>query len=226
MAAALAILQLDTRFPRIPGDIACRETYALPTRIEVIDRAQVVNVVSVDPEALDLSGFASALAKADVDIISTSCGFMIYFQNALSQLTEKTFISSALVSLPKLRSSLQDAEIMVITFDADVLAAPAYRLALDGFSGPVVGLEKSMHLYDVISKDLEHLEFERAEEDIDRLMQAALSRYPGIKAILLECTNLPPYKHIIRQHFAGEIIDCLTVLEAAMPGLVKSQFLA
>ena len=102
--------------------------------------------VSVDPEALDLSGFASALAKADVDIISTSCGFMIYFQNALSQLTEKTFISSALVSLPKLRSSLQDAEIMVITFDADVLAAPAYRLALGGSSGSKVNGESSPYI--------------------------------------------------------------------------------
>ncbi|CAK8994846.1 unnamed protein product [Durusdinium trenchii] len=225
MANALVVLQLDTQFPRIPGDIACKETYLLPIHIEVIDRAHVADVVSLDPEALDISRFASALAKADAEIISTSCGFMVYFQKMLSELTQKTFISSALVALPKLRARFQDVEIMVITFDADILGAPAYRFALDGFTGPVVGLEKSMHLYQVISKDLDHLELECAEADMDKLIQTALTCYPDIGAIMLECTNLPPYKHIIRRHFSGEIVDCLSVLEAAFPGLVKSQFL-
>ena len=59
---------------------------------------------------------------------------------------------------------------------------------------------------------------------MDQLITAALQRFP-VKAILLECTNLPPYKHILRRHFAGEIVDCLTVLEAASPGLVKDCYL-
>ncbi|CAK9105960.1 Dimethylsulfonioproprionate lyase (DMSP lyase) (Symbiodinium-A1) [Durusdinium trenchii] len=219
MANALVVLQLDTQFPRIPGDIACKETYLLPIHIEVIDRAHVADVVSLDPEALDISRFASALAKADAEIISTSCGFMVYFQKMLSELTQKTFISSALVALPKLRARFQDVEIMVITFDADILGAPAYRFALDGFTGPVVGLEKSMHLYQVISKDLDHLELECAEADMDKLIQTALTCYPDIGAIMLECTNLPPYKHIIRRHFSGEIVDCLSVLEVESKGV-------
>ena len=225
MADALVVLQLDTRFPRIPGDIACKDTYSFPIRIQVIDRAVVADVVSLEPEALDISGFAFALASADSKIISTSCGFMVYFQEVLSAQTEKTFVSSALIELPKLRMRFQDTEILVITFDAGILTAPAYHRALDGFAGPVVGLDTSMHLQQVISQDLDDLNFERAEEDIDGLIRAALASYPEIKAIMLECTNLPPYKHIIRRHFSGEIVDCLSVLESALPGLVKEQFL-
>ena len=158
-------------------------------------------------------------------MVSTSCGFLAYFQKALAARTEKTFLSSALVALPTLRARFRDEEILILTFDAQVLGAPAYSRALDGFEGPVVGLKKSMHLYKVISEDLKHLDFQQAEADIDELVCSALSRSPGIRAILLECTNLPPYKHIIRRHFAGEITDCLTVLESACAGLVKEEFL-
>ncbi|CAJ1374658.1 unnamed protein product [Effrenium voratum] len=149
---------------------------------------------------------------------------MIYFQEAFSKLTDKTFISSSLIALPELRSRFRDTDIMIITFDAHVLGAPAYRSALAGFDGPVIGLDKGMHLHEVISRDLQRLDVQRAELEMDQLITAALQRFP-VKAILLECTNLPPYKHILRRHFAGEIVDCLTVLEAASPGLVKDCYL-
>eukprot|EP00438_Fugacium_kawagutii_P035038 Skav203868 [mRNA] locus=scaffold1031:152796:155849:- [translate_table: standard] len=199
----------------------------------VIDKAQVANVVNADPSALDISGFTSALAgeeaKSDSkdendQIISTSCGFMIYFQESFAKFTKKTFISSSLVALPDLRSRYADHEIMILTFDAAVLSALAYKEALGNFAGPVIGLEKWMHLYEVISKDLEYLDVQRAELEMDELMITVLQRGP-IKAMVLECTNLPPYKHIIRRHFTGEIIDCLSVLEASSPGLVKEEHL-
>ena len=229
--AALVVLQLDTHFPRVPGDIACKETYCRPVRIRRINKAQVANVVNADPDSLDISGFKSALDE-DVgiengqnQIISTSCGFMIYFQELFSKMTNKTFISSSLIALPELRWRFPDGDIMIMTFNAQVLGASVFRKALDGFRGPVIGLEKWMHLYEVISNDLEILDFERAELEMDFLIMKALKSNPGIKAIILECTNLPPYKHVIRKHFTGEIVDCLSVLEAASPGLVKDHYL-
>jgi len=229
-AMALVVLQLDTRFPRIPGDIACEDTYRRPVGIRIIDKARVANVVNADPDALDITGFTSAIKEggeieeSQDQIIGTSCGFMIYFQESLSKMTHGTFISSSLIALPELRSRFCDSDIMVITFDADVLRSPAYQPSLDGFAGPVIGLEKWMHLYEVISKDLEDLDVERAALEMEHLIIDALQRFP-VKAIVLECTNLPPYKHVLRRHFTGEIIDCLSVLEAASPGLVKKEYL-
>ena len=46
MAPALVVLQLDTRFPRVPGDIACPETYLLPMHTEIIPKAQVAKVAT------------------------------------------------------------------------------------------------------------------------------------------------------------------------------------
>jgi hypothetical protein len=37
----LGIMQLDTRFPRIRGDIANRESYAFPVNIKIVSGANV-----------------------------------------------------------------------------------------------------------------------------------------------------------------------------------------
>lgn len=223
---SLVILQLDTRFPRVPGDIACRETYLRPVALRVVPRAAVSAVVTRSPDGFDLRGFAEALAEDQGQgLATTSCGFMVYFQRHLEAFTKRQVVSSALLALPELRRRFRDAELLVVTFDATVLQAEAYRAAMEHFKGPVLGLEKSMHLYQVIAEDREDLDLALAEAELEDLFRKALGRHPEVKAVLLECTNLPPYKAALRRYFQGEIVDCLSVLEAALPGLVDPGYL-
>ena len=225
MKESLVILQLDTRFPRLPGDIACPETYLHPVALRVVPRATVPAVVTSRP-ALDLHGFAEALAEDEGQgLCSTSCGFLVYFQRQLEALTPRQVVSSALLALPELRGRYRDEELLVMTFDASVLQAEAYEAALDHFAGPLLGLEKWMHLYQVIAEDREDLDLALASAELEDLFRKALQRHPEVKAVLLECTNLPPYKAALRRHFHGEIVDCLSVLEAKLPGLVHPTYL-
>lgn len=224
-AASLAILQLDTRFPRLPGDIACPDTYARPVRIQTITNANVNAVVSPDPDQFNLSLFEHAVCTAKESVITTSCGFMIYFQDYLDNRTEQTFVSSALTALPSLRTRYADDEILILTFDADTLASPAYASSLDGFSGPIVGINKSGHLYTTIKQDCSQMDAELVRAELAELADQILACQPQIKAILLECTNISPYKVVFRSIFEGEIIDSLSVLERLSPGLVKTEFL-
>ena len=46
----LAILQLDTNFPRIAGDICCRETFSSNVNIIKIKNASVSQIISKNPE--------------------------------------------------------------------------------------------------------------------------------------------------------------------------------
>ena len=41
-----------------------------------------------------------------------------------------------------------------------------------------------------------------------------------IKLIILECTNLSPYKTIL-EIFLGEIIDLLVLIDKKIPGIIK-----
>ena len=224
-SAALAVLQLDTRFPRLPGDIASPDTYLLPVRLQTIAGADVDAVVTHTPQAFDLTAFEQAVEAASEPLLTTSCGFMIYFQDHLSRLSRAPFVSSALTALPSLRARYPDEEILIVTFDAATLTSPAYAACLDGFSGPVAGLAESSHLYQTIKQDHDQMDAGRARAELAQLFSQQLACQPQIKAVLLECTNLSPYKVVFRADFDGELVDALTLLERQSPGLVKPEFL-
>ena len=224
-AASLAILKLDTCFPRLPGDIASESSYAKPVRIHTIPEASVDAVVTQKPASFDLSQFEQAVRSASEPLITTSCGFMIYFQDQLSRQARHQFVSSSLTALPALRMRFSDQDILILTFDAHTLAAPAYVPSLGGFSGPVEGLDKTGHLYQTIKQDRPNMDEGLVRTELRTQTAQILAKHKSVKAIILECTNLSPYKDEIRAEFDGELIDTLSILDSLSPGLVRQEFL-
>ena len=222
--AKLTVLQLDTAFPRLPGDVASPDSYDCDVDIVTIPAATVESIVTDQPEQTDISGFEAAIdminAKAmDGDIITTSCGFLCYWQKHLASRTRLPFISSALIDLPRLTAQY-GRNLGILTFDANTLAKPAYADAMAGFDGSVLGLPTDAHLRQVISQNAVQLDSQRVEAELVELVRTMISETP-IDALLLECTNLPPYKATLKSEFDIEIYDILTVLHDTDSKMVK-----
>ena len=220
----LSLLQLDTQFPRIPGDVASPDTYNCALDIRTIPGLSVARVVSTHPDHGDLSFIENHLCGAPGDVIATSCGFLSIWQTQLAARSPVPFLSSALLQLPMLGASFAVDEAAILTFDADSLAAPAFTPVLAGFSGPVLGLPPTSHLRRVIAEDLKTLDQARAEAELIDLV-AGLQQTRPVRALLLECTNLPPYKAALRARFDVEIFDILTLIHATNPHMVNAGFL-
>jgi hypothetical protein len=219
MGPSVTVLQLDTKFPRIPGDVASSQTYIGEVEILRIPEASVGQVVSADPTTIPIAPFEEALAKAAGDIIVTSCGFLSYWQTHLEKQTDKPFISSALIALPELCRRYAPQDILTLTFDDQSLNESHF--------GPhqtdVVGLSPDMHLRQVISQNRSDLDVAFAQQEIADFV--TLQRKPNYKHILLECTNLPPYKDAIADQINLPVTDILTCIEDARPGTVRPKFL-
>ncbi len=222
----LSILQLDTHFPRLPGDVGCAATFAAPVDICPIPATSVAGIVTRHPDGSDIAGFVECLGESRADLIATSCGFLCYWQEHLAAVAKAPFISSALIDLPRLQQCYPHDQLMIITFDAEVLSAPLYADVLGGFGGTIVGLPRHCQLRQVIEGDRPTLDPRQAEDELLALISEAIGN-AGAKpqAILLECTNLGPYKNAIRNTFNSEIHDILSVINRAMPAVVDAQFL-
>ena len=220
----VTILQLDTYFPRPPGDVGCAATYDCTADIVTIAKASVAKVVSGAPGHLEIAGFEAAIAGSDADVIATSCGFLCYWQRHLAAHCSVPFISLALIDLPQIRRRYNDAELGILTFDADLLSGPAYAGCLGSFAGPIIGLPVDAHLRQVIAKDLSALDEDRAAGELCDLVADSLATYP-LKALLLECTNLPPYKAKIKERFGVDIFDVLTAIDNRRHSLIRAEFL-
>ncbi|WP_299284732.1 aspartate/glutamate racemase family protein [uncultured Tateyamaria sp.] len=222
MAPSVSILQLDTGFPRVSGDVACPETYMEAVDVIRVRAATVSRIVSHKPQDIDIAPFEQAVQAAKGDVIVTSCGFLSYWQDHLAALTSKPFVSSALTALPRLSEAHAPGEVLILTFDEDSLT-PAHLGAARAYAPGIVGLPKKMHLRQVIASDSAMLDTDRARDELAAFI--ASEQTPNHRHLLLECTNLPPYKSALRSATGLEVTDILTLIEDARPGTVRPDHL-
>ena len=222
MPPAVTVLQLDTDFPRITGDVGSRATYRDNIEIIRIRAATVAKVVTDTPDQIDIAPFETVLGSAKGEVIVTSCGFLAYWQNHLASQTYKPFISSSLVALETLSQSYSPEELLILTFDADSLNV-SHLGQHKAYASSILGLPITCHLRQVISNNLTHLDADLAGAEIVAHVSKHLT--PKHRHILLECTNLPPYKAALAQQTGLPVTDILTLIEFARAGTIQPDFL-
>jgi len=222
MIPTATILQLDTHFPRVPGDVASADTYLGDVEIIRIPSATVAKVVSERPDLIDITPFDEAIVKARGEVIVTSCGFLSYWQQHLQQLTAKPFISSALIAFKQLSERFTPDEVLTLTYDKNSLTKLHFGEYIR-YANETIGLPTHMHLRRVISQDLSEIDVGLVADELTQFISS--EQRPQHKHLVLECTNLPPYKAHLQNETGLGITDILTCIEAVRPGTVHSQFL-
>ena len=218
MRPTVSILQLDTHFPRIPGDVGSKASYLGPVEIIRIPQASVSRIVSDRPDLIDIVPFEGALRVARGEVIVTSCGFLSYWQTHLQRSARRPFISSALIALDGLAARFDPDEVMIVTFDAARLTR-LHLGAYPEFVTSIVGLPADAHLRQVIEQDLSALDRDLARAELVALVTA--QQMPRHRHILFECTNLPPYAAAVSAATGLPVTDILTQIEQVRPGTVE-----
>lgn len=205
----LGLLMLQTRFPRPLGDIGNPATFPYRTITHVLPEVGPAEVVT--PDALPQSTvdqvreLAGSLEAEGADLIATSCGFLSPLQEVLSEAVSVPVVASALRVMPHLRTIYgRSAPIGILTFDSRQLAP---RHIPDQGPYAVEGLEHGRELHRVIGDDETELRLGLARDDAVEAARRLLDRVPDCRAIVLECTNLPPYRCAIREATGLPIYD-------------------
>ncbi len=167
-AAFLGLLMLDTRFPRPPGDVGNPETYAragIPARFVTVPGASPRKIVQeADPAFLQpFIDAAVGLARDGAALISTSCGFLARYQDALQAAVPVPVVSSSLLQCRGL------ARVGIVTFDA----ASLDRALLDAAGVPanavVEGLAPGCEMQARILENAPDMDLARVERDADQV---------------------------------------------------------
>jgi len=202
---------LDTRFPRLRGDIGNPESFPFPVvyrRVEAATAGTVVVAGELEPAVADaILGAAQALEREGVNLIATSCGFLGGLQARLQQTLSVPVIASALTLLPFLRALHGPGRpIGVLTFDSRRLSPHHFGPGQDA-DVIVEGIEGGDTLYKVIAGDLPELDPAAAEADAVAAAKRLVARHPAMRAVVLECTNLSPYRAAIAEAVGRPVYD-------------------
>ncbi|MEJ8573916.1 aspartate/glutamate racemase family protein [Microbaculum marinum] len=214
-AALVGVLQLDTRFPRPPGDIGAPETWGGNCLIERVSGATVPRIVRPSLEEAVIAPFLQAarrLEAAGASVLVTSCGFLWPAAARISAAVSIPVVTSALQAMPRLRAAAgRDRPIGILTYDSRVLLESPLDL-LD--PGPLIveGIETGRELHRVIARDLPTLDRVAAEADVRAAAERLAARAPDLSAVVLECTNLPPYRATIEAAVGVPVVDAVDLV--------------
>src|SRR6516225_4745697 len=100
--ARVGILMLETRFPRVPGDMGNAETWPFPVLYKIVPGASPRRVVCDKAEGLldEFLDAASELVRLGADGITTTCGFLSLFQRQLAAHVGVPVATSSLMQIP------------------------------------------------------------------------------------------------------------------------------
>ncbi|MEL7091337.1 MAG: aspartate/glutamate racemase family protein [Pseudomonadota bacterium] len=225
--ASVGILMLNTRFPRIPGDIGHAGTFPFPVQYKVVPQATPDNVVRGDAVPLRDAFIAAGRELVDLgcDGIATNCGFLVPFQAEMSRALGVPVASSSLMQVPLIRQTLpHDQTLGILTISSDTLTPAHLDAAHIPHDTPIVGTGATSHFTTQILNDALEIDFDQARADNIAAADRLVTDHPNVGAILLECTNMIPYAADIRRVTGRPVFSMYTYLLWFQAGLLPRRF--
>ncbi|MGX9356948.1 aspartate/glutamate racemase family protein [Roseobacteraceae bacterium S113] len=225
--APIGILMLDTRFPRIPGDIGNTASWPFPILMERVDNASPKRVVRGDPAALlpDFIAAGERLAAAGACAITTSCGFLTVFQRELAAALPVPVATSSLLQVASVNALLPPGKRAGVLTISGATLSPAHLHAAGVPVGtPIGSTEAGREFTQAILEDRETLDVAQARQDILEAALALQATHPDLGAIILECTNMGPYAPDIVEATGLPVFSILTYLRWLHASLAPPSF--
>ncbi len=226
--APLGILMLDARFPRIPGDMGNATTWPFPVLYRVVRGATPERVVLNAAAGLldDFLAAAEDLVADGAEAITTNCGFLSLFQAELAAHVRVPVATSALIQVPWMQAMLPPGQrVGIITVSAQSLTPRHLTAAGVPADTPIVGTEHGREFFRVLVRgEKQEMDIALAAADILDAGRVLVSRHADIGALVLECTNMPPYAFALRERLGLPVFDIYSLITWLHAGLRPREF--
>jgi hypothetical protein len=111
-------------------------------------------------------------------------------------------------------------QVGVITVSASTLTRAHLESAGVPLDTPVVGTENGREFFRVLIKaEKEDMDVAAAQQDILDAGKELVTRHSDVGAIVLECTNMPPYSAALREELGLPVYDIYTMINWFHAGL-------
>ena len=222
-AVPLGILMLEARFPRILGDMGNGGTWPFPVLYRVVRGASPERVVLRKAEGLlpDFIAEAKELVRLGAEAITTNCGFLSIFQREIAAAVGVPVATSSLQQVPFVQAMLPpERRVGIVTISRGSLTPAHLAGAGVPLDTPVAGTEGGREFFRVlIGAEKEHLDVALAQSDVVEAARTLVREHPEVGAIVLECTNMPPYAAAVREATGLPVYDIYSMITWFHAGL-------
>lgn len=212
----IGIILLDTKFPRINGDIGNSTTFQFNVMYTFVKNASPQRVVGGDKTLLDpFIEAARYLEQQGVKAITTSCGFLALFQQEMARSVNIPVFTSSLLQVPLVSNLIgREKKVGILTANSDTLTEEllnAVGWSSRDFNVVIHGMQKFPNFSKPMLLNKNFLDEERIRMDMVTVSKIMIEEHPEIGAFVFECTNMPPYAKAVQQATGRPVFDVVTL---------------
>ena len=221
----IGILALNINLPVIPGDVGNASTFSFPVLYRVVeelvtDRADRALTEPVVREALSLE-------RAGVAAITSNCGNMALYQKEVAAAVNIPVLLSSWMQVPFIHRLLPPGKKVgaLVPDSRDDLTEILACAGIDD-SIPIViaGLEDCPAFYSAVVKLEGPRDTDTEEREVVAVAAKLVEGHPDVGAILLECSDLPPYAAAVQEMVRLPVFDFVTMINFMWSALVRPNY--
>lgn len=202
---------------QLPGNVMHPDTFRFPVQFREVPGACYGTLIEhYDPELVPRSiRVARELEAEGVKFISATCGFNIIMQAELADAVKLPVATSSLLQVPLvLRMLGRGAAVGILTADRRHLTEAHLRRAGITAEMPVfiAGMEDVGEFCKVRQDPEAVLDEDRFRDEVVATARGLVEAHPEIRAVVVECTDLPPCSARMRKELGLPVFDYVTLM--------------
>jgi hypothetical protein len=216
---SVGILYLDENsYPVIPGNVANYSTFPFPVHYKLVPGCTGQRLLNNDPTLeKGIIEAAKQLQSEGAKVISSACGFFGNFHKQIANVLEIPVYLSSLVQLPMIQVGLKPGQkIGILTAYEKGLTDSLFKTCgVTDRTNLIIGDLSQGEEFSSISNGTGTFNNEKLRDEVVSKAIEIKEKHPEIGAILLECSDLPPYAFDIQQAVQLPVYDFITLINWA-----------
>jgi hypothetical protein len=212
---AIGIIHLEVWYPLLPGNVVNATTYSFPVRYKLLRGGTQDKIHRGDPSVLEaIIEAGRELEGEGARAIAGACGYLGHYQReAAAALGVPVFLSS-LVQVPMISRGLKPGKRIGILC-ADGPSLTPHILETCGVTADmpvtVVGLERKPE-FSKITYSRGEFDAGKIEQEVVESATQLVAEHPDTGAILLECSDMPPFAAAVQRAVRLPVFDFITMI--------------
>ena len=209
----VGIIAVELIYPKLPGNVANASTFKFPVLYETV-RFEIEELFRGDEKIKQLIiDAAKKLEAQGVRAIVGACGFFAHFQKDVKNAVNVPVYLSSLCQIPLISTGLKnEKKIAVIAADGKSITNNLLEKVGADDSSLVVFNVGDWESFAPIRYGKTELDNKALTQDLEKLAKNIGENHKEIGAILLECSDLPPYAYNIQRASGLPVYDFITLI--------------
>jgi hypothetical protein len=224
--APIGILLVEDDYAMLPGNVANASTYDFPVIYQVLEGVTFERIAVADPGVLGvLLAGGEALIAQGVRAVVSACGSFANYQRAAAAALPVPVYLSSMLQAPWIQAALQpEQKLLVIAAVGKALTSKVFEECNITDTDRLL-IEQAIDLPELEAMlSPEGFNPARLETELAGYAGNLVNEHPEAGAILLQCSDLPPFAWAMQNATGLPVYDMNTLIEWVHAAAVRRPY--